>query len=114
LIIELLFIKDCPNYLETWAILEEVLESEKISASINMVNIETLEDAQRLQFPGSPTIRIDGHDMEESGEVLKEFKPSYRRYKGSSGPRGMPSRESIRRALLSRTGKSSPISNPVK
>lgn len=102
--VELLFISDCPNYLEAWSLLEDVLQAERISAPIEMIRVRTAEDARRLRFPGSPTIRIDGKDIEEAPEA--EYGLRYRRYKGASGPRGSPTRALIHQAVREQLGQS--------
>ncbi len=100
--IELLFVSDCPNYLETWSILEDVLQAEGFGARIEMIRVQTEEEAQKLQFSGSPTIRIDGRDIEDLGESEPQYTLGYRRYKGGAGPRGLPSRALIHKAVQER------------
>jgi hypothetical protein len=65
--IELLYWEGCPSYPEARAMLEDVLEQRGIDASIEMREVRTDEEAQTLRFPGSPTIRIDGHDVDPHG-----------------------------------------------
>lgn len=47
--------------------LEEVLTSRGISAPIQMREVRTDDEAEALRFPGSPTIRIDGRDVDPAG-----------------------------------------------
>ncbi|MDP9457487.1 MAG: hypothetical protein M3Q49_19915 [Actinomycetota bacterium] len=39
---------------------EEGMEEE---AEVKLVKIRTDEEARRLRFPGSPTVRVDGRDL---------------------------------------------------
>ena len=59
--IEVLCFDGCPNYRMAAKTLREVLAEEGIE--VNVVAINNDEDAQRLRFPGSPTIRVDGRDL---------------------------------------------------
>ena len=47
--------------------LEEVLQRRGINAPIQMREVRTDEEAHSLRFPGSPTIRIDGRDVDPRG-----------------------------------------------
>jgi hypothetical protein len=65
--IELLYWEGCPSYPEAKAMLEDVLSRRGIDAPIQMHEVRTDEEAQELSFPGSPTIRIDGRDVDPAG-----------------------------------------------
>jgi hypothetical protein len=62
-------------------------------AALEVTEIETNEDANRADFPGSPTIRIDGSD----------FQPP-----PADAPRGLTCRVYRRR-----DGRSSPLPDPL-
>jgi hypothetical protein len=61
--VELLWWDGCPSYPETRADLERALASAGLDSPVEMVEIESDEQARRERFPGSPTIRIDGEDI---------------------------------------------------
>ena len=65
--IELFYWEGCPSYPEAKTLLEGVLERRGIDAPIQMREVRTDEEAQALHFPGSPTIRIDGRDVDPAG-----------------------------------------------
>jgi hypothetical protein len=65
--IELLYWDGCPSYPEAKAMLEDVLARRGIEAPIDMREVKTDEEAQALRFPGSPTIRVDGRDVDPAG-----------------------------------------------
>jgi hypothetical protein len=44
--------------------LRRVLTEEGVAAEIDIVRVETDEEARRWQFPGSPTIRFNGQDID--------------------------------------------------
>lgn len=61
--VELLWWEGCPSYPETLADLERTLASAGLDSHVEMVEIESDEQARRERFPGSPTIKIDGEDI---------------------------------------------------
>jgi hypothetical protein len=65
--IELLYWDGCPSYPEAKTMLEEVLASRGIDTPIQMREVRTDADAEALRFPGSPTIRVDGQDIDPVG-----------------------------------------------
>jgi hypothetical protein len=65
--IELLYWDGCPSYPEAKAMLEDVLARRGIDAPIRMREVTTDDEARALRFPGSPTIRIDGRDVDAAG-----------------------------------------------
>jgi len=97
--IELLYWEGCPSHPEAKQLLEDVLEERGISEPIELREVVTREDAVALAFPGSPTIRIDGADVDPVGAVAP---PSlscrvYRLPDGRVSP--VPSREQLEEAL---------------
>jgi len=97
--IELFFWEGCPSYPEAKALLQEVLDEHGIRAPIEMHEVRTHEEAVELAFPGSPTIRIDGRDVDPVGA---ESQPAlacrvYRLADGSVSP--VPSRQQLEEAL---------------
>jgi hypothetical protein len=65
--VEFLFWRECPSHPEALASLRAVLDEHDLGVPIDVVEIETREDAVRHGFPGSPTIRIDGRDVDPTG-----------------------------------------------
>jgi hypothetical protein len=62
--VELFWWEGCPSYPEARELLEDVLAGR---AQIEMREVTTDEEAAALRFPGSPTIRIDGRDVDPAG-----------------------------------------------
>jgi hypothetical protein len=58
-----LFFDGCPSHGETLERLRRVLAEEGAQSDIEVVKVETQEQAERWQFVGSPTIRIDDQDI---------------------------------------------------
>lgn len=61
--IQFLYFEDCPSHEQALARLRETLTHANITAPIEIIKVETDEQAQRLRFPGSPTILINGEDL---------------------------------------------------
>ena len=97
--VELLWWEGCPSHPETLADLERILREEGIGAELRRVEIESDEQARREQFPGSPTIRIDGEDIfpPEEGEPYSLTCRIYHLRDGRVSP--TPDPEDLREAL---------------
>ncbi|MBD0347869.1 MAG: thioredoxin family protein [Thermoleophilia bacterium] len=65
--VELLYWRGCPSYPEAQRLIEEVLARAGVEAAVELREVESDEQAARLRFPGSPTIRIDGRDVDPVG-----------------------------------------------
>ena len=101
--IQFLFWEDCPSHPRAWELLQEVLAEEGVEAAVERIEVLTDEQAQRWQFPGSPTIRVDGADIDPAGASQMGTALACRVYvleDGRFSP--LPSREMIRRALGAR------------
>jgi hypothetical protein len=66
--VELLWWEGCPSHPETLEDLKRVLREEGVDAAVELVEVESDEQARSQRFPGSPTIRIDGEDPIPPGE----------------------------------------------
>lgn len=98
--VEFLYWEECPSHEEAYERLTTVLADEGVGASIRRVQVFTDQQAAELCFPGSPTIRIEGRDLQP--EVAAASPPSLtcRLYILEDGrPSPLPSREMIRRAV---------------
>ena len=67
--IELLYILDCPWCLKTKELIKGSLRELGVKADIKEILIDSDEKAKKHNFVGSPTVRIDGKDVQE--EVSK-------------------------------------------
>ena len=96
-----LYYEDCPSHEQALARLRQVMEEEGIQAEIEVIKVETEEQAQALQFIGSPTIRVDGRDIDPPppDAYYALTCRAYRLEDGRISP--LPSTEMIRRALRS-------------
>jgi hypothetical protein len=65
--VELLYWEGCPSHPEARELLEDVLRERGLDVEVRMRHVGTREEAVELSFPGSPTIRIDGRDIDPTG-----------------------------------------------
>ncbi len=67
--IEILYIMDCPWCVKTKELIKKSLGELKIKAEVEEILIDTDEKVKKYKFVGSPTVRINGKDIQE--EVSK-------------------------------------------
>ena len=99
-LVELLWFEGCANHRAARRLLEDVLASLASDAAILEIDASDREVAVLHQFPGSPTIRIDGRDVDPSFRDPGDYSPRCRLYWTSAGLRGVPERAWIEAALL--------------
>jgi hypothetical protein len=92
--IEVLYFNGCPNHLPAAARVRAILRQEGVSGEVLEVEVKDESMAQALAFPGSPTIRIDGLDIEPAVRGSADIGLACRRY-----PDGLPSEKMIRAAV---------------
>lgn len=97
--IELLFWEGCPSHPEALALLRDVLDERGIRDPIRLREVLTHQEAVALAFPGSPTIRIDGRDVDPEGAKAAPALNCriYRLLDGRASP--VPSRQQLEEAL---------------
>ena len=91
--IEVLYVANCPNHAVALERLSEMLSAEDFRTHVTEVLVKDAEMARLLKFPGSPTIRINGKDVEPKGEP---FGIMCRLYSDGSG---VPSMQRLRAAI---------------
>ena len=72
--------------------------------AVEVTEVTAEPEAERLRFPGSPTIRVDGADIDPIGADEQPFGLTcrlYRRADGRASP--LPDPEQIRQALRAAT-----------
>jgi len=95
-----LYYEDCPSHNRTLERLRSVMTEENIGSEIEIIKVETDEQAQRFNFVGSPTILIDGRDIvPPSPEAIPALTcRAYQLEDGRISP--LPSVDMIRKAFL--------------
>ena len=62
--VELFYFDSCPSYLKALENAREALRLEGLPEDVALIAVESEADAQAKRFIGSPTIRINGADVE--------------------------------------------------
>ena len=93
--VEILYFEGCPNHVPTVELVQAVSAEIGAGASIEQIEIRGVEDAERLRFLGSPTVLVDGLDIEPAARDRSVYAVSCRLY----GDSGVPPRKMVRAAL---------------
>lgn len=96
--IELLYFEGCPGFAELLPRLRALTEGR---AELQLRRIESLEDAEAERFLGSPSVRVDGQDVEPGAGERTDFGMKCRLYRTSEGQHAPPDAW-LRRALEAR------------
>jgi hypothetical protein len=99
-VIEVLHSQGCPNYPGALALVERVRDELGIPAELHTILIADQAAAEQARFPGSPTIRVDGRDVEPGSEPPAELTVACRLYRHEYRFAGQPEARWIRDALL--------------
>src|SRR5215471_20119953 len=95
MVIKVLYVPGCPNHQAAIEILRNALRSAAIEAPIQEVAVTDDAMARQLNFPSSPTIRVDGRDVESNPQ--DSYGLACRLYSNGTG---VPSLDALRRAVV--------------
>ena len=96
---ELFYFDDCPSYKQALENLKRDLQLERLPDVVEMIEVADPADAQTKRFIGSPSIRVDGIDVEGPDAETRGYAFGCRVYMGDGRPVGWPSVDRIRQAL---------------
>jgi hypothetical protein len=97
--VELLYFEGCPSHAELLPRLRGLLASEGVEQKVELRRVETSEEAERERFLGSPTVRIDGEDVDPTAEDRCDYGLECRLYRTDEGLVRTPPEAWIRAAL---------------
>jgi hypothetical protein len=95
--VELLWFQDCPNHEAARALLYEVIDD--VAPDTSDIDATDPEVAKTHRFPGSPTIRVDGKDVDPAFIDPGDYTPRCRLFRSGSGIVRVPERRWIEDAL---------------
>ncbi len=95
---ELFYFEGCPSYQSALKYLKEIIKEQKLGVQVEMVKIESDEEALKNRFLGSPTVRVNGLDIEPRAQERDDFSMCCRLYFEAGKMTGWPSKELIRHA----------------
>jgi hypothetical protein len=98
-LVEIFYFDGCPNHHPALAMVERVSRELGIEPEIRLVNVPDDETARQVRFLGSPTIRVDGQDVDPDTAERDDFGLSCRVFRTDSGIVGQPEERWVRDAL---------------
>jgi hypothetical protein len=104
-LIEVLYVRDCPHYPKTLALVERVRAELGIDAELRTSLIVDQAAAEQARFPGSPTVLVDGRDVDPGSEPATEYILGCRLYRLEHRLAGQPETRWVRDALLRAAGR---------
>lgn len=97
--VELLYFDGCPSYDRLLPRLRELVAERDPRAEVELRRVESTEDAERMRFLGSPTVRVDGVDVDPTASTRDDFGLKCRLYRRGDGSAPVPPDDWIRQAL---------------
>jgi hypothetical protein len=100
--VEVLYFDGCVNHEALLPRLRELLQQAQVSSVVELVNVPDDAAAQSQRFLGSPTLRVDGRDVEPGAETRTDFGLKCRLYRTAEGYAGTPPEAWVLEALCGR------------
>lgn len=98
--VELLYFDGCPNHEGTRELVRRITNELGIVPELRLVEVPDAEAAESLHFLGSPTVRVNGRDVEPGAQERDSFQHACRIYRTEDGQRGQPDERWVRDALV--------------
>jgi hypothetical protein len=96
-VVELLYFDGCPGIERVLPVVAPLAEA--AGARVVQRRVETAEEAETQRFLGSPTVRVDGVDVEPGAAQRHDYGLKCRLYQTVAGLTGMPEEAWVRDAL---------------
>lgn len=93
--VDVLHFYGCPNHQPAVDLVRQAAENVGVEIEVREIEVRDQIEAQRYRFLGSPTIQVDGVDIEPAARIRTDYAFSCRTYQGE----GLPSADLIRAAL---------------
>ena len=71
--VEILHTAQCPHWRSVGELADRVAREEGITVAISQTCVDTADEAEQRRFPGSPTVRVEGVDLQPEAESLEAF-----------------------------------------
>jgi hypothetical protein len=98
--VEILYFEGCPNHGPARALVERLARELRVEPEIELIEVADPEAAVALRFLGSPTVRVDGVDVEPDARERRDFAFSCRIYRSERGTSEQPEERWVREALI--------------
>ena len=90
MLIELLYFEGCPSHERFLPHLRTLLAGAGVRAPVIERRVESEAAAERERFLGSPTLRVDGVDVEPDADARSDYGLKCRLYRTGAGLTGAP------------------------
>jgi hypothetical protein len=97
--VELLYFDGCPSYAQLLPRLQALIDEADVGAEVELRRVESLDAAVVERFLGSPSVRVDGCDIEPGAEERTDFGLKCRLYPTPDGLRATPPEDQLLAAL---------------
>jgi hypothetical protein len=86
--LEVLYVDGCPSHEALMARLRVLMAQAGVDARMELTHVESVEAAEREHFLGSPTLRVNGQDVDPTAGERTDFGLNCRLYRSPDGVRG--------------------------
>lgn len=100
--VEILYFEGCPNYAEARALVERIAADLQVLVEVDLIEVADAGAAAALGFLGSPSVRVNGRDVEPDVEGQRDPSFSCRIYRTENGLSAQPCEAWIREAAAAR------------
>jgi hypothetical protein len=97
--VDLLYVAGCSNCAPARALVERIARDLRVELDLHLLEVGDALAAVRLRFLGSPTVRVDGRDVEPGADQRDDFAFACRIYRGQGSVSGRLDETWIREAL---------------
>ncbi|HZA80170.1 MAG TPA: hypothetical protein VFC13_01690 [Actinomycetes bacterium] len=101
----MLYVERCPCVSAALSLVQRVCAEQGIDAEIRTILVTDQAAAERARFPGSPTVRVAGRDVEPAVEPPVEYTLECRLYRHEHRLAGYPQERWVRDALVAAVGR---------
>lgn len=98
-LVEILYFEGCPNHEPARALVERIAAELRVEPRIELLEVVDVGAAIEERFLGSPTVRVDGRDVEPGADERLDFVFACRVYRSERGLAGHPDSSWISDAL---------------
>ena len=106
--VELWYFDGCPNHAALRPLLQRLLVEEGLRGPLAEHRVESEAAARAARFLGSPTVRVQGRDVDPAAAGRRDYGLSCRIYATPEGLRGTPPLEWVRAAVRAAGGRAAP------
>lgn len=98
--VELLWFSDCPNHEAARRLVHTLIDQYAPGVTLRDIDAKDPALAAAHRFPGSPTIRVNGIDVDPGYVDPGDYTPRCRLYRTAHGLRGVPEPEWVQAAIV--------------